>query len=267
MSVIHHTRSGTGEPALIFIHAFGCARSDWDAQVAEFSERYETVAVDLGGHGTTPARPEHIRVETHAQDVVELMSELNLESCVVVGNSLGCRIALEVAFRAQARTCAVVLVDGSRLGTAGTTGHAALGNGVDAANYRDFVVGMFAKMFSPACDQQLVADMTQRAQALEPDFASRLLADVGRHDREKMDELLAAVRVPLLAIQSTRIDPDGQRVSLSPGETSPYLELLKANVPDVAVNIIADSGHYPQIEQAQATNAALKAFLQSIDKR
>jgi pimeloyl-ACP methyl ester carboxylesterase len=267
MPVIHHTRSGRGTPALVFIHAFGCARSDWDAQVTQFSTNYETVAVDLGGHGTTAARPEHIRVEAHAQDVVDLMSELNLQACVIVGNSLGCRIALEVASRAPTRTRAVVLVDGSRLGTPGTTGHAALGNGIEAANYRDFVAGMFAKMFSRTCDQQLVADMTTRAQALDPDFASRLLADVGRHDREKMDELLAAVRVPSLAIQSTRITADGQRISLSPRETSPYLELLKTNVPDVVVSIIPDSGHYPQIEQAQATNAALKAFLQSVDER
>ncbi|MFT5448650.1 MAG: pimeloyl-ACP methyl ester carboxylesterase [Gammaproteobacteria bacterium] len=266
MSVIHHTRTGAGAPALIFIHAFGCARSDWDAQVVGFSSCYETVAVDLGGHGTTPAKPDHIRVEAHAEDVLDLMSGLDLRSCVIVGNSLGCRIALEVASRAPARTRAVVLVDGSRLGSPGITGHAALGNGVDAADYRDFVVGMFAKMFSPAFDPPRVSEMTRRAQALEPGFATRLLADVGRHDCEKMDELLAAVRVPLLAIQSTRITPDGQRISLSPGETSPYLELLKASVPGVAVNIIANSGHYPQIEQAHATNAALKAFLQSIDE-
>lgn len=263
MPVIHHTRAGAGAPALIFIHAFGCARSDWDAQVAQFSSSYETVAVDLAGHGTTPARPEHIRVEAHAEDVVGLMSELDLPSCVIVGNSLGCRIALEVAFRAPARTRAMVLVDGSRLGSPDRSGHAALGNGVDAANYRDFVVGMFAKMFSPACDQQLVTEMTQRAQALEAEFAANLLADVGRHDQEKMDELLAAVRVPLLAIQSTRITPDGQRISLSAGETSPYLDLLKASVPDVAVSIVAGSGHYPQIEQSQATNDALQAFLES----
>jgi pimeloyl-ACP methyl ester carboxylesterase len=77
---IQYTRSGTGTPALVFIHAFGCARSDWDARVAQFSANYETVAVDLGGHGTTPARPEHTRGETHAQDVVDLMSELDLQA-------------------------------------------------------------------------------------------------------------------------------------------------------------------------------------------
>lgn len=265
MPVIHHTRSGVGAPALIFIHAFGCARCDWDAQVARFSPRHETLAVDLGGHGTTPARPEHIHVERHAEDVLELMSRLDLDSCVVVGNSLGCRIALEVASRAPERTRAVILVDGSRLGVPGTTGHAALGSGVDAAGYRDFAVTMFAKMFSAACDPETVAAMTRRAQALEPEFAVKLLADVGRHDAQKMDGLLSAVRVPLLAVQSTRITPDGQRISLSRGETSPYLELLKSTVTDLTVTIVPDSGHYPQIEQAQATNAAIEAFLESID--
>ena len=54
MPLIHHVVTGKGRPAVVFVHGFGCALSDWDAQVAHLSPRHLTVAVDLRGHGTSP---------------------------------------------------------------------------------------------------------------------------------------------------------------------------------------------------------------------
>jgi len=63
MALLHHVYAGQGRPPLVFIHAFGCDHTDWDAQITKFSRRYAVVAVDLGGHGGTPARPGHARQE------------------------------------------------------------------------------------------------------------------------------------------------------------------------------------------------------------
>jgi pimeloyl-ACP methyl ester carboxylesterase len=265
--MIHSTHQGSGSPPFVFIHAFGCARSDWDKQLQFFSNRHELVAVDLGGHGTTPARVEHCQVETHGADVAALITALNLAPAVIIGNSLGCRVALEVAARVPAHTKALILVDGSRLGQVGdgpTTGHAILGNGVDANDYAEFVVGMFAKMFSPGCDPRTVVAMTERAQRIPAQLAAALLADVGRHDAEKMDELLASLTVPVHLIQSTMITADGARVSLARGQTSPYLEMMKSKVAAVSIDIVEDSGHYPPIERAENTNAAINQFVQRL---
>ena len=75
MALIEHTRTAGGTPPFVFVHGFGCARSDWDAQVAHLKPRHETVAVDLGGHGTTPGTMEHARIETHGRDVADLLEE------------------------------------------------------------------------------------------------------------------------------------------------------------------------------------------------
>ena len=119
MTLIHYTRKGSGAPPLVFVHAFGCDRSDWDDQIAHFSPLHDCVAVDLGGHGSTPAGPMHKRVETHGRDVADLITTLNLSPSIIIGNSLGCRVALEVASRVPDRTRALILVDGSRLGRRG----------------------------------------------------------------------------------------------------------------------------------------------------
>ena len=72
-----------------------------------------------------------------------------------------------------------------------------------------------------------------------------------------MDALLAAVRVPLLAIQSTKITAQGTRLSLTKGQTSPYLDMLREEVPGVEIEIIAGAGHYPQLERPAETNALI----------
>ena len=103
--------------------------------------------------------------------------------------------------------------------------------------------------------------MTARAMQVEPELGAALLADVGRHDAEKMDALLAAVRVPMLAIQSTMITPQGVRLSLTKGQTSPYIDMLREKVPGVDIEIIAGVGHYPQLERPMETNAMIEAFM------
>lgn len=261
MTLINYSRNGSGAPPLVFVHAFGCDRTDWDNQVAAFAPRHDCVAVALGGHGGTPARTEHSQVESHGADVAELITHLNLTRSVVIGNSLGCRVALEVAARVPERTKALILIDGSRLGERGKASNAALGNGTSAAGYKVAAKQMFAQMFGPDFDKARIAAMTARAMQVEPELGAALLADVGRHDAEHMDALLAAVRMPLLAIQSTMITPQGVRLSLTKGQTSPYLDMLREKVPGVEIEIIAGIGHYPQLERPAETNAMAKAFI------
>lgn len=261
MALLHHVHAGQGGPPLVFIHAFGCDHTDWAAQIAKFSSRYAVVAIDLGGHGGTPARPDHARVEYHADDVINLIKASGLSPAIVIGNSLGCRIALEVAARAPEQTQAVVLIDGSRLSPVGSGVHGALGGGTATEEYPEAVRRMFAQMFSPGFDPVRKAAMTERALRVPAEIGAALLKDIGRHDLEEMDGLLERLHVPVVAIQSTFITADGRRHMLSHGETSPYLDLLREKVQNLSIEIIEASGHYPQVERPTETNAALERFL------
>ena len=42
---------GAGAPALVFVHGWSCDRSYWRGQLRPLAARYQTVAVDLAGHG------------------------------------------------------------------------------------------------------------------------------------------------------------------------------------------------------------------------
>jgi pimeloyl-ACP methyl ester carboxylesterase len=118
MPFIHHVVTGEGRPPIVFIHGFGCAHSDWDAQVAHLSLRHQTVAVDLRGHGASPGTPDECSIERYGADVAEVMQALALPPAVLVGHSMGCRVVVEAAVQAANRVAGVALVDGSQFAPA-----------------------------------------------------------------------------------------------------------------------------------------------------
>src|SRR5277367_6423709 len=97
MALIHHVVTGAGKPPIVFVHGFGCAHGDWDAQVACFSPRHQTIAVDLRGHGASPGTAAECSIERCGADVAELMHVLDLAPAVLVGHSMGCRVVVEAA--------------------------------------------------------------------------------------------------------------------------------------------------------------------------
>ena len=261
MTVLDHTREGRGKPTVVFVHGFGCARSDWDRQVAHLRGRVETVALDLGGHGTTPGTAAHERIETHGRDVAALLAELAIERAILVGHSMGCRVVVEAALNAPAAVAGVVLVDGSRLGAAGSKAHEATRDQIAAVGFQTFVKPLFAAMFSPAYDRAKADAIIARAAAMPPEIAGALFADIGRWDAEKMDAAFARLHVPLMLIQSTYQDEKRQRRSLEPGQSSPYLDFVRNAVPRARIETVPGVGHFPQLERPEAVNAFLDAFL------
>jgi pimeloyl-ACP methyl ester carboxylesterase len=118
MSLIHHVVTGNGRPPIVFIHGFGCAHSDWNSQVAHLAPRHQTIAVDLRGHGASPGEAADCSVERYGADVAEVMRAMALPPAVLVGHSMGCRVAIEAALQAPSQTAGLILVDGSQFAAA-----------------------------------------------------------------------------------------------------------------------------------------------------
>lgn len=108
---IAYSVAGSGEGALLFIHAWACDRSYWTAQVGAFASNQRVVTVDLAGHGDSGAGREAWTIEALARDVEAVIGELDLASVVLVGHSMGGPVALEVARRLPDRVVGVIGVD------------------------------------------------------------------------------------------------------------------------------------------------------------
>ncbi len=267
MTVLDHTREGRGRPTIVFVHGFGCARSDWRHQVAHLRGRFETVAVDLGGHGTTPGGDAHELIDTHGRDVAALLSELAIERAVLVGHSMGCRIVMHAMSEAPARVAGLILVDGSRLGAAGSTAHEERRKRVAEIGYRAFIEPMFAQMFRPGADPAIAQPIIDRALDMPAKLAGNLFPNIGKWDSERFEEIFAKARVPMLAIQTTYMTPAGQRASMTKDQSSAYLDDVRRLVPGARVEIIENAGHFPQIEQAGEVNALIDAYMADLGER
>ena len=100
-------------------------------------------------------------VKTNAENIVKLITALDLPPAVVAGNSLGYRVTLEVAGRVPQRFYGLVLVDGCRLSPSiYKKQYAALGASATPRRYPAIAKRMFASIFSSFFDAATIAAMT-----------------------------------------------------------------------------------------------------------
>lgn len=96
--MLFHTDDGTG-PAVVLVHGNGEDHTIFDKLIPVLSTNHRVVAVDLRGHGQS--RPldkgEALHYQDMADDVLELMDELNLERPALVGFSDGGIVGLLIA--------------------------------------------------------------------------------------------------------------------------------------------------------------------------
>jgi pimeloyl-ACP methyl ester carboxylesterase len=240
------------------VHGFACAHADWHFQIEEFRKSREVVALDLRGHGATPGRPEECSIEHYGGDVAALVGSLELAPAVLVGHSMGCRVVLEASRLALERVAGIVLIDGSRLGAGDPqAAEDAARAAVAKAGYAAFAEDLFRQMFfRPSPEAEAIVARAVRSSA---GFGPQLWPRMARWDAGTLDAALAAVRAPLLAIQSTMRGAAGRRVPMLPEDTSPYLDLLRSR--GARIEIVADTGHFTMLEAPKAVNALIGAFL------
>jgi pimeloyl-ACP methyl ester carboxylesterase len=262
MPLIHHLVTGKGRPAVVFVHGFGCAHSEWDAQVAHLSPRHQTVAVDLRGHGASTGPAAECSIGRYGADVAELMQALALPPAVLVGHSMGCRVVVEAALQAPAHAAGVVLIDGSQFAAAMTTVLKQTLSMTDG--YATLIRRWFQEMFTAKSNSAVVTSVVQRAEHLPRSIGEKLLLDMLRYDVGRLATSLADLRVPVMALQTTYSNEQRERRPMSKGQTTSYLEMLRARIPSVWIEIIEDTGHFPQVDEIAQTNALLDSFLASL---
>jgi len=171
-------------------------------------------------------------------------------------------VVTEAALQAPAHTAGVVLVDGSQFAPAMAATLAS--TFAEPNGYATMVDGMFRDMFHAKADRAVVAAVAARVQRLPHDIGKKMLMDLQRYDVWRATASYGCLRVPVMAIQATYANEKRERKSLHAGQTTPYLEMLRATIPSVRIEIVEETGHFPQLEEPARTNALLDSFLASV---
>ncbi len=266
---LHYEIAGQGNPAFVLIHGGCCAASDWRQQMAALSSEFTVLALDLRGHAGSTGADTALTVPQWAADVNALIDALDVGPAVLVGHSLGTRIAAEAAWQRPDNAAALVLLDGSRTigGLAATEPQAGAVETADTdmslAAILDRTVGPYATV---AVRAQVIRTMSAAPEAVMA-AAVRALED---WDRARADIVFPALPadLPVVAVQSTYHDRFVPRRSFGqPQETSPYLDGLRAAIPGLAIRILTETGHFSMMERVEDVAAILREVGRAVAAR
>ena len=231
-----HERIGGGS-ALVLIHGITESRESWRPLIGPLSKQYDVVAVDLRGHGESPAGDAYDPL-TLATDVHETVQSLGMSSPLVIGHSLGGVVAS--AYAAIARPRAIINVD----------------QPLKLADFKD-ALGQLEPMLrgdTAAFETAIGMIFDSMVGALPPDEAARIAA-LRRPDQDVVLGVWNAI------LQSAAEDLDATVEGLLGAVTVPYLSLhgidpgegyttwLRRMMPSATVEVWPDQGHYPHLVQ------------------
>jgi pimeloyl-ACP methyl ester carboxylesterase len=107
---IAYSDRGAGETAYLFLHYWGGSSRTWEGVVAELEAGARCVALDQRGWGRSQALDGRYDLDAMADDVQDIVTVLQLKPCVLVGHSMGGKVAQIVAARGVSPLVGLVLV-------------------------------------------------------------------------------------------------------------------------------------------------------------
>jgi len=99
MPLFSQTQGSEKSPALVFLHGFLGNHQDWSETIEELKESFYCIAIDLPGHGDSFAvtTPLDKGFETTHRLIKNVLDDLQIKEYILVGYSLGGRVALDYA--------------------------------------------------------------------------------------------------------------------------------------------------------------------------
>ena len=89
---LNAARRGVG-PCLVFLHYFGGSSHTWGEVIDYLQEGFDCIALDLRGWGDSPAPDEGYSVADTGRDVENTLQTLGVGEYVLVGHSMGGKVA------------------------------------------------------------------------------------------------------------------------------------------------------------------------------
>jgi pimeloyl-ACP methyl ester carboxylesterase/putative sterol carrier protein len=254
---------GTGPP-VVLLHGLGATKLSYLPLLPALARHHTVVVPDLPGHGESTKPRADYTPQYFARVILELLDHLGADHAGLIGNSMGGRIALEVAAEAPDRIPAMVLLDPAAAGLPFPLFARLLGmlpTGVGA------VPVPLRKRIVMAAMRQLFAEPARLPSA----------AYLAGADEFVRIYRMGNARVALLsAIRGLMADPDGpfwERVARYPGRALIVWgsedrlvpvrmgRRLAATMRHAELVVLPGVGHVPQFEVPEETRSLVLGFL------
>lgn len=246
---IHYEVAGTG-PDVVLVHCWSCDASYWDPTAAALAPDHRVVTVDLAGHGASGATRTQYTMVAFAQDVLAVMKELDVHDAVVVGHSMGGKVAVFVADAAPDLVAGVIGID-----TLHNVENPYSQEQIDAyvASWGDDFPGsvkaFVATLFPAGTDSATVARIADDMASAPRDIATSAFLEMFACD---LPGAARRLRAPLWLLNASTTPVDEQ-------------QWRDAGV-DLHVDLLGACGHYPMVTLPEVFHQQLRSAIASLQE-
>ena len=252
-----YIETGSGEP-VIMLHGSGPGVSglaNWQHNIPTLAQRFHVLAPDIVGFGATE-RPDGIvySLRTWTDHVWAFLDAHDIQRTAIVGNSLGGRIALQMATDQPDRITKMALMGAPGVGMTLTDGLAALRSYEPShVAMRDLLRNYFA--VDPAMITDELVEIRYAASIANGAYeAYRAMFFDPRHAGSELgitEDEVRAITTPALLIH-------GREDKVVPVQVSVTMLGL---LPNADLHVFSACGHWTQIERADEFSALVADYL------
>lgn len=262
---IEWEQSGSGNRPFVLVHGFTGSRDDWADVVPALAELGATITLDQRGHGgsSNPGVTEAYSLEQLAVDLGRFLESVGIDSCDLLGHSMGGMVCLRFVLAQPERIASLVLMD-TAAGPIDGENAKLIETGSKIAREHG-MAKLFEAMRAQAASDPNRPVATRRAEermgaarywerirakfeAMDPEA----FATLGRHliDQDGVEDRIGEIRCPTTVVVGSE-DTD----FLAPSRR------LEAGIPGARRVEIPDAAHSPQIENTEPWLAAIREHL------
>jgi pimeloyl-ACP methyl ester carboxylesterase len=252
-----YLEAGSGEPVLM-LHGSGpgvSALANWQHNIPTLAQRFHVLAPDIVGFGTTD-RPEEIvySLRTWTDHIWAFMDARGIAKARIIGNSLGGRIALQMATDQPDRIAKMVLMGAPGVGMTPSEGLAALRAYEPSHDaMRELLRNYFA--VDPAMITDDLVKIRYEASIADGAYeAYRAMFFDPLHAGTELGITEAEVR----AIATPTLLIHGREDRVVPLQVSVTMLGL---LPNADLHVFSACGHWTQIERADEFSAVVSDYL------
>lgn len=248
--ILGYDEAGRGD-VLLLVHGFPIDRRIWTGQLSGLSDIRRVVAPDLRGRGKSPAEESEWTIDIHAEDLVDTIGALGVESVDLAGLSMGGYIAFALLRKHPELVRSLILVS-----TRATqdppeykTGREMTAERARKFGTRALAESMIDKLLTAKASQEVRERVLEMFDSVPGETSA---ADsLAMRDRSDSTPMLGSISIPTLVIE-------GMHEDLLPAGSS---RALADAIPGAKLASIPNAGHFAPIENPEETNRSLREFL------
>jgi esterase len=251
---LHYTRQGAEGEWVVLLHGLFGSGDNLGALAKLLAADFRVVQVDLRNHGRSP-HSSMMNLMAMAADIAALLDDLGIDSCHLLGHSLGGKVAMQLALSQPQRVRRLVIADIAPVAYA--PHHQDIFAGLQAID----LAGLQQRGDADGPLSQFVSELQVRQFLLKSLYRD----EAGFHWRFNLPVLLASYQ-ELLAAPSGA--PFSGPTLFIKGELSDYIlaeheTIIRTLFPNFTFKMIAGTGHWLHGEKPVIFNKLVQQFLMS----